>query len=261
MQEAMTAECFHRKAFRQTKIVGDRLRFQINRQFIRRLGLRLFSDATDQRLFHFDEQQTVVARVGAKDIGIRWRDDGAKAKLRQRPGGVFSRGAATKILSGYQNACRTVMLLVEHEVVPGRSIAMKAPAREEVGAETDALDALQMLLGDDLVGVDVLPQQRRNSPAMLAKRFHLYSLLLVMPATHIDEVSRDSGGRGCGWAHQMGASFAALTPFEVPVAGGGAALRGRQNVRIHAQAHRASGLAPLGASLDENAIQPLALGL
>src|ERR1039458_4828447 len=87
------------------------------------------------------------------------------------------------------------------------------------------------------------------------------SLLLVMPATHIDEVPGDSGGRGRGRAHQMGASFAALAPFEVSVAGGGAALPGRENVRIHAQAHRASGLAPLGASLDENAIQPLALGL
>src|ERR1019366_1829174 len=87
------------------------------------------------------------------------------------------------------------------------------------------------------------------------------SLLLVMPAAHIDEVSSHCRGGGCGWAHEMGAPFAALAPFEVPVAGGGAALLGRENVRVHAQAHRASRLAPLGTSLDENAIQPLALGL
>src|SRR5438552_1522324 len=58
----------------------------------------------------------------------------------------------------------------------------------------------------------------------------------------------------------MSAPAASLTPFEVAIAGGGTALAGLQNVRVHAQAHGTSGFAPLKTRLLENAMQPLPLG-
>ena len=72
------------------------------------------------------------------------------------------------------------------------------------------------------------------------------------------------GDGGCG-SHlgrdQVRASAASLAAFEVAVAGGGAALAGRENVGIHGQAHGAAGLAPVEAGFLEDAVQALGLGL
>src|SRR2546428_14041447 len=53
----------------------------------------------------------------------------------------------------------------------------------------------------------------------------------------------------------------ALAALEVAVGGRGATLAGREPVRIHAEAHRAAGLAPLEAGIAEDAVEALALGL
>src|SRR5271165_2755860 len=77
----------------------------------------------------------------------------------------------------------------------------------------------------------------------------------VLPRTDIDEAAgHRSGGRGCR-ADEMRAAVAPLAAFEVAVAGGSAALLGRKNVRIHAQAHRASRLPPLCAGFFEDAVE------
>ena len=73
-------------------------------------------------------------------------------------------------------------------------------------------------------------------------------------------MSGDGGGGGHGGADQVGASTASLTALEVAVAGGGATLAGLQNIRIHAEAHGASGLAPFGSGFEEDAVETLALG-
>src|SRR5579863_1571594 len=59
----------------------------------------------------------------------------------------------------------------------------------------------------------------------------------------------------------MRASAAALAPFEVAVAGGGAALAGRENVRVHAEAHGAAGLAPVESGFAKDTIEAFAFGL
>src|SRR5271157_237322 len=86
------------------------------------------------------------------------------------------------------------------------------------------------------------------------------ALVPVLPAANIDEPPGNSGGSsGCG-THEVSASFPALAAFEVAVAGGSAALLGREDVGIHPETHRASRLAPLRACFLENSIKSFALG-
>ena len=82
-----------------------------------------------------------------------------------------------------------------------------------------------------------------------------------MPIADVDEVAGDCGGGGHLRADEMGARARALAPLEVAVAGGGAALAGGEDVRVHAQAHGAAGLAPLESRIEKDAIQALLFGL
>ena len=61
----------------------------------------------------------------------------------------------------------------------------------------------------------------------------------------------DCGGGGHGGADQVGATAGPLAALEVAVARRGAALAGRQDVGVHAQAHRATGIAPVEAGVAE----------
>src|SRR5271157_3097130 len=85
------------------------------------------------------------------------------------------------------------------------------------------------------------------------------ALVPVLPAANIDEPPGNSGGSsGCG-THEVSASFPALAAFEVAVAGGSAALLGREDVGIHSQTHRASRLAPLRPRVLEDAVEAFLL--
>ena len=61
----------------------------------------------------------------------------------------------------------------------------------------------------------------------------------------------DCGGGGHGGADQVRATAGALAALEVAVARRGAALAGREDVGVHAQAHRATGVAPVEARVAE----------
>src|SRR5512132_708690 len=59
------------------------------------------------------------------------------------------------------------------------------------------------------------------------------------------EVAGDGGGRGDGGADQMGPATLALAALEVPVRCRGAPFAGGELIRVHPQAHRAPGIAPV----------------
>src|SRR6266852_8357501 len=84
--------------------------------------------------------------------------------------------------------------------------------------------------------------------------------LLEPPVANISEVPGDRGRRGHHWTNQMGAAAAALAAFEIAVAGGGATLSRTQNIGVHAQAHRATGFAPLETGVLENSVETFLLG-
>ena len=82
-----------------------------------------------------------------------------------------------------------------------------------------------------------------------------------MPFADIGEVAGDCGCGGHHGAHQVGASASPLAPFEVAIAGGGAALAGSQDIGVHAQAHGAAGLAPVKTSGAKDFIETFLFGL
>src|SRR5713226_3119318 len=81
------------------------------------------------------------------------------------------------------------------------------------------------------------------------------------PTPHIDELAGYRGCRRHGRRHQMRAAFIALAALEITVRGRGAALAGLELVGVHGEAHRAARLAPLEARREEDAVEPLRLGL
>src|SRR6266849_9293323 len=78
---------------------------------------------------------------------------------------------------------------------------------------------------------------------------------------HIHEMAGDGGGGGHDRADKMRATVFALPALEVAIAGAGAALVRRQDVRVHADAHAASGVAPLETGGGENFVEPFFFGL
>src|SRR5690606_27151737 len=132
-----------------------------------------------------------------------------------------------------------VALVVEHEA------GLVAPGGEQAAAEPRALDPLEPLGGDDLVGVDVAAVERDGGPLDDADWFHGSRPSCSVEVGGRGERAGDGGGGGDGGRDEVGAAAAALPPLEVAVAGRGAALAGGQLVGVHGQAHRAPGLAPV----------------
>src|SRR6186713_1238333 len=82
-------------------------------------------------------------------------------------------------------------------------------------------------------------------------------ILVALPVADVDEVAGDRGGSGHRGADQVGTAAGALPSLEVTVRGAGTALAGQQEVRVHAQAHRAASVAPLEASSGEDLVETL----
>src|ERR1700675_3728271 len=87
------------------------------------------------------------------------------------------------------------------------------------------------------------------------------SAMSLIPLAHVDEMPGDRGGGGHRRRHEVGAALVTLAALEIPVGGRGAALAGLELVGIHGEAHRAAGLAPFEAGLEEYFVEPFGLGL
>jgi hypothetical protein len=157
-------------------IVSQQLVFERNLQLIARQGSGAFHERPHLLFRQGDEQDAVFARVGVKDIGEGWSDHATKAEVGQGPGGVLARRPAAKILARHQDFRVLIVGMIQNEAgvrLAGILPFLNAPPIEEQEvAVTGALDALQELLGDDLIGVDVLPVQGRDDSFVFAERLH-----------------------------------------------------------------------------------------
>ena len=108
------------------------------------------------------QHDAVLAGVGKEDVGEGGRDDDAEAVVGERPGGVFAARSAGEVFAGDEYLRALVARIVEHERRIGIAGRVAAPVEEEELAVAGALDALQKLLGNDLVGVDVGAVERRG---------------------------------------------------------------------------------------------------
>ena len=71
----------------------------------------------------------------------------------------------------------------------------------------------------------------------------------------------DRRGGDHGRRHYMRPRTAPLAAAEIAIGGRGAALAGRNDIAIDADAHRAAGVRPFEAGIAENTIEPFFLGL
>ena len=192
-----------------------------------------------------------LSGVVAEDVGEAWREHCREAVVHQRPHRVLTRRARSEVRTRDEDVGARVALLVEHEV------GVLAPFGEQPRAEPGALDPLQPVARDDLIGVDVGPHQRHRAPGDDSNRFHqLCSKSLGVAKWPAMAVAAATAGDT-----RMRAAALALAALEVAVRRGGAALAGRELVGIHREAHRAAGLAPVESRGAEHLVEPFGFGL
>src|SRR5207244_3982938 len=88
-------------------------------------------------------------------------DDGAKAKVEQRPGRVLSRRAAAEVVPRDENRCAAPARewRVERKLRSRPPLLVQPPVGKEMCAETAAVDCLEKARRNDLVGIDVFSGQ------------------------------------------------------------------------------------------------------
>src|SRR6185437_2837663 len=177
---------------------------------------------------------------------------------------MLAGGAAAEVPSGDKNFRALIVRLVQRELRVRSAVRLQSPVVKQKFTIARALNALQELLGDDLVGVNVHRVQRRGQRGNCAKRLHsaakLLNLAVKLPVANVGKVPLNGGGGCHRRTYQMGAPSASLAAFKIAIAGGGATLSGLQRVGIHSQAHGAARLAPLKPGIAEDAVQAFAFG-
>src|SRR5947209_19069951 len=100
----------------------------------------------------------------------------------------------------------------------------------------------------------------RGRPPGINRSRNAKQLMGLVFGSYIDKMPGDSCRGGHRGADQVCAPTATLAPLEVAVAGGGAALAFRERIAVHGDAHAASRLTPLKASLAEDVGQAFFFG-
>src|SRR3954471_8011154 len=125
------------------------------------LGLAGVHQGLDVLLGQHDRQQADLRAVREEDVGEARRDDRLEAVVLQRPRRVLAAGAAAEVRAGG-----------EDRVLREAPAVLLRPVVEQELAEARALDALEELLGNDLVGIDVGALERRHLAGDDLHRFH-----------------------------------------------------------------------------------------
>src|SRR5262245_27713406 len=198
----------------------DLLLRQVDRE--RRIGAAL--GVVEQLLqilrLDLDREHAVLEAVVVKDVADRGRDDAADAEIHQRPRRVLPRGAATEIIVGDQNSGLAIGGLVEHEVRVLAAVVAITLLREQALTQPRALDGLEILLGDDHVGIDVDHLQRRRDAFELGECVHERSrsqseLFCLMTRLVLCQVQRRVPGALLATQPTL-ASIAAMSSSERP---------------------------------------------
>src|SRR4029077_19133618 len=134
-------------------------------------GRRRLYELAHVCLGQLDSEQPVLAAIRAEDVGERGGDDGPETAPAERPGSVLARGAAPEVGTSDEDGRALELRAVEREIVVLR------PVPEEELTVARALDPLEELLRDDLVGVDVVAIERGDRPGDHVEMLHQTSSL------------------------------------------------------------------------------------
>ena len=201
-------------------------------------------------------QQAVGHGVAAEDVGERRRDHGAEAVVGERPGRVLARRAAAEIGAGQQNRRAGVARVVEDELGTGAAVGAEPPVVEQIPAEAGALDALQELLRDDLIGVDVAAQQRQRR----GRGGRETAPSAELPARTSAKWPRIAAAAAIAGLTRCVRPPRPWRPSKLRLLVDADRSPGLQHVGVHAQAHRAARLAPFEAGVAEDAVEPFVFG-
>src|SRR5207302_37224 len=128
-----------------------------------------------------DRKKSILRAVVGKNICERRRDHGAKTKVGQSPYRMLARRSAAEIPARDQNACTFVPRLIQNEIRILLPVGTKPPVVKHKLPKAGAFDALEKLLGNDLVGIHVDSVERRDVATVCPKRIH--RALLVISAS------------------------------------------------------------------------------
>src|ERR1700692_211950 len=171
IQQAMPHEFVDRELRAKTLFVAHLALFQIDDEFVIFFLASAPHHLSGCLLAELHGKKTILGAVVGKDIGEGGRNDGAESKISQRPYRVLTRGTAAEILPRNQNARACVARLVQNETCAFLTVAGKTPVVKQELAEAGALNALQKLLRNNLIGIDVHPIKRCHASAMRTKWF------------------------------------------------------------------------------------------
>src|SRR5438105_4784517 len=168
VQQAVLAERIDVEVHAE-RLIGRRygLLLEVDHQAEARECIALVEQAIDLALGEDDRQKAVLERVDEEDVGGRRRNYTAKAVIDERPGRMLARGAAAEILPGEQDRRVAISRLVQHELR-----VLLPPVGEEALAEAGLLDGREVLLGNDLVRVDIRSIERRHQSIEHGELFH-----------------------------------------------------------------------------------------
>lgn len=174
IQQAVTTVLLDFEGDAQPHGIANLALFQIDRQAIRRMGLGFSKEFINLGFRKLDWEHSVLEAVVKKYIGKRWRQDSANAIIVQGPNRVFSAGSAAEIAASQQNTSILDRWLIQLKARVVRTIVQEPPVKEKELTKTGALDALEELFGDDLIGIHVGSIQRCHDTLMNGKSSHGY---------------------------------------------------------------------------------------
>ena len=196
-----------------------------------------------------DRQQPDLRAVVAEDVGERRRDD------RRKPASSSAHTACSRLepLPKFGPASRIVA-----PANSGRFSTKSGSLRHSANRNgPNPVRSIRLRYSAGTIWSVSTSARSSGSarPVCVGERLHAYR------SSGVREVAGDRGRGRDGRADEVRAAAPALTSLEVPVARRGAALAGRELVRVHAEAHRAAGVPPLEPGGLEDRVEALAFGL
>ncbi len=170
--QTVKAEIIYGEGGRKALGVLHRTTLKINGRAVTRLLTCPPHQLRDLRFGKHDGHDAVLHAVVRKYVGERWRDDGAKAIIQKRPRRVLARRAASEISACHEDRRALIAGRIQNKRGVQRAACGVAPIVEQEFPEARALDALQELLRNDLIRINIRAVERRDYSTVNAKRFH-----------------------------------------------------------------------------------------
>ena len=142
------------------------------REFVTRMLGAALEQIVHRGIGKPDRQHAVLEAVVVKNIGEAGGDDHAETVIAQRPRGMLAAGAAAEIPPRQQNAGPAIFRPVQFELGIVGAIVVESPIEKQKLPKAGALDPLEKLLGDDLIGIDIRPIHRSDEAGVFGEGGH-----------------------------------------------------------------------------------------